>query len=74
MNVAEIKAYKEKVDAQLHEAKDLLNEFKDHAKEKLAESEIGAIAHVKKQQQIEKKSAPRPQSSKRTSGRRKSQI
>ena len=73
MNVAEIKAYKEKVDAQLHEAKDLLDEFKDHAKEKLAESEIDTIAHVKKHQEIEKKSASRP-ASKRTSGRRKSQI
>lgn len=56
MNVAEIKAYQEKIDAQLHEAKALLNGFEAHAKGKLAQSEIDTISRLKaKHQEIEKK-------------------
>jgi hypothetical protein len=56
MNIAEIKAYQEKIDAQLHEAKALLNGFEAHAKGKLAQSEIDAISRLKaKHQEIDKK-------------------
>jgi hypothetical protein len=56
MNVAEIKAYQEKVRAQLQEAKAVLNGFEAHAKGKLAQSEIDTIAHLKaKNQEIDKK-------------------
>ena len=56
MNIAEVKAYKAKVDAQLHEAKALLNGFEAHAKGKLAQSEIDAISRLKAQhQEIDKK-------------------
>jgi hypothetical protein len=56
MNITEIKAYQEKIDAQLHEAKALLNGFEAHAKGKLAQSEIDTIAHLKaKNQEIDKK-------------------
>ena len=56
MNVAEIKAYQEKVNAQLSEVKALLNGFEAHAKGKLAQSEIDAITRLKaKHQEIEKK-------------------
>ena len=56
MNIAEIKAYQEKIDAQLHEAKALLNGFEAHAKGKLAQSEIDAISRLKaKHQEINKK-------------------
>jgi hypothetical protein len=56
MNIAEIKAYQAKVDAQLHEAKALLNGFEAHAKGKLAQSEIEAISRLKaKHQEIDKK-------------------
>ena len=56
MNIAEIKAYQAKIDAQLHEAKALLNGFEAHAKGKLAQSEIDAISRLKaKHQEIEKK-------------------
>ena len=56
MNIAEMKAYQQKVDAQLHEAKALLDGFEAHAKGKLAQSQIDAIAHLKaKHQEIEKK-------------------
>jgi predicted RNase H-like nuclease (RuvC/YqgF family) len=56
MNIAEIRAYQAKVDAQLHEAKALLNGFEAHAKGKLAQSEIDAISRLKaKHQEIDKK-------------------
>ena len=56
MNIAEIKAYQEKIGAQLHEAKALLDGFEAHAKGKLAQSEIDAIARLKaKHQEIDKK-------------------
>lgn len=56
MNIAEMKAYQEKINAQLHEAKSLLDGFEAHAKGKLAQSEIDAISRLKaKHQEIEKK-------------------
>jgi hypothetical protein len=56
MNIAEIKAYQEKINAQLQEAKAVLNGLEAHAKGKLAQSEIDAITHLKaKNQEIEKK-------------------
>ena len=56
MNIAEIKAYQDKINAQLQEAKALLNGFEAHAKGKMAQSEIEAIARLKaKNQEIEKK-------------------
>jgi predicted RNase H-like nuclease (RuvC/YqgF family) len=56
METMEFKAYQAKVDAQLHEAKALLEGFKAHAKGKLAQSEIDAISRLKsKRQEIEKK-------------------
>ena len=56
MNVAEVKAYQEKVNAQLQEAKALLEGFEAHAKGKLAQSQIDVISRLKaKHQEIEKK-------------------
>ncbi|HEX8800483.1 MAG TPA: hypothetical protein VF772_17825 [Terriglobales bacterium] len=56
MNIAEIKAYQEKINAQLQEAKAVLNGLEAHAKGKLAQSEIDAINRLKaKHQEIEKK-------------------
>jgi hypothetical protein len=56
MNVPEIKAYQEKIGAQLQEAKAMLDGFEAHAKGKLAQSEIDTIAHLKaKNQEIDKK-------------------
>jgi len=56
MNIPEMKAYQAKVDAQLQEAKALLNGFEAHAKGKLAQSEIDTISRLKaKHQEIEKK-------------------
>ena len=56
MNVAEVKAYQDKVNAQLHEAKALLEGFEAHAKGKLAQSQIDVISRLKtKHQEIEKK-------------------
>jgi hypothetical protein len=56
MNIAEIKAYQEKINAQLQETKAVLNGLEAHAKGKLAQSEIDAIARLKaKHQEIEKK-------------------
>ena len=56
MNIAEIKAYQARIDAQLHEAKALLNGFEAHAKGKLTQSEIDAISRLKaKHQEIDKK-------------------
>jgi hypothetical protein len=47
MNIAEIKAYQEKVSAQLREAKAVLDGIEAHAQGKLAQSEIDAIARLK---------------------------
>ena len=56
MNGSEIKAYQEKVSAQLQEAKAVLSGFEAHAKGKLAQSEIDTIARLKaKNQEIDKK-------------------
>lgn len=56
MNVAEIKAYQEKIGAQLQEAKAVLNGVEAHAKGKLAQSEIDSINRLKaKHQEIDKK-------------------
>lgn len=56
MNIAEIKAYQDKINAQLQEAKAVLNGFEAHAKGKMAQSEIEAITRLKaKNQEIEKK-------------------
>jgi predicted RNase H-like nuclease (RuvC/YqgF family) len=56
MNIAEVKAYHEKVNAQLHEAKALLEAFESHAKGKLAQSEIDTISRLKaKHAEINKK-------------------
>ena len=56
MNITEVKAYQEKVDAQLHEAKALLDGFEAHVKGKLAQSEIDTISRLKaKHQEIDKK-------------------
>jgi small-conductance mechanosensitive channel len=56
MNVTEIKAYQEKVGAQLQEAKAMLSGFEAHAKGKLAQSEIDTISRLKaKNQEIDKK-------------------
>jgi putative IMPACT (imprinted ancient) family translation regulator len=56
MNVAEIKAYQEKVNAQLQEAKAVLSGVEARAKGKLAQSEIDTITRLKaKNQEIDKK-------------------
>ena len=56
MNIAEIKAYQEKINAQLQEAKAVLSGLEAHAKGKLAQSEIDGINRLKaKHQEIEKK-------------------
>jgi len=56
VNIAEIKAYQEKVNAQLHEAKAVLDGIEAHAQTKLAQSEIDAIARLKaKNQEIHDK-------------------
>ena len=56
MTIEEVKAYRKKVVAQLHEAKALLNGVEAHAQGKLAQSEIDTISHLKtKHQEIEGK-------------------
>ena len=56
MNIAEMKAYQEKIGAQLQEAKAVLNGLEAHAKGKLAQSEIDTINRLKtKHQEIEKR-------------------
>jgi hypothetical protein len=56
MNNAEVKAYQEKVDAQLHEAKAMLDGIHAHAKGKLAQAEIDAISRLRTQhREIEQK-------------------
>jgi chromosome segregation ATPase len=56
MTLAEVKAHEEKISAQLHEAKALLNEIEAHARKKKAPAEIEKINGLKtKKQEIEKK-------------------
>lgn len=56
MNIAEVKAYQEKINAQLQEARAVLNGLGAHAKGKLAQAEIDTIARLKaKNQEIEKR-------------------
>ena len=56
MSTPEIKAYEEKVGAQLQQAKAQLGEFEAHAKGKMAQAEIDTINRLKsKHQEIEKK-------------------
>jgi hypothetical protein len=56
MTIAEMKAHEEKISAQLHEAKALLNEVEAHARKKKAQAEIEKINNLKtKNQEIEKK-------------------
>ena len=56
MNIAEIKAYQEKINAQLQEAKAVLTGLEAHAKGKLAQSEIDTLNRLKtRHQEIEKK-------------------
>lgn len=56
MTIAEVKAHQEKIQAQLHEAKALLDEFEAHAKKNKAQAEIDKISALKtKKQEIEKK-------------------
>ena len=55
MNIAEVKAYQEKIGAQLQEAKAVLNGLEAHAKGKMAQSQIDTINRLKaKHQAIEK--------------------
>jgi len=56
MTIAEVKAHEEKVSAQLHEAKALLDEIEAHARKRKAQAEIDTINRLKtKKQEIEKK-------------------
>lgn len=56
MTIADIKAHEEKISAQLHEAKALLEEVEAHARRKRAQAEIEKITGLKsKKQEIEKK-------------------
>lgn len=56
MTIAEVKAHQEKINAQLHEAKALLDEVEAHAKKNKAQAEINKINALKvKKQEIEKK-------------------
>jgi hypothetical protein len=56
MTVAEIKAHEEKISAQLHEAKGLIEQVEAHAKKNKAQAEIEKINTLKtKKQEIEKK-------------------
>jgi len=56
MTVAEVKAHADKISAQLHEAKALLEEFEAHAKKNRAQAEIDRINALKaKRAEIEKK-------------------
>src|SRR5579859_5495126 len=53
---AAIKAFEEKVSAQLQEAKSKIDEIEGHAKGKMAQAEIDAINNLKsKRQEIDKK-------------------
>jgi hypothetical protein len=62
MTIAEVKAHEEKISAQLHEAKALLEEFEAHARKNKAQAEIEKITGLKaKKQEIEKKLRARGQ-------------
>jgi uncharacterized coiled-coil DUF342 family protein len=56
MTVAEMKAHQDKITAQLHEAKALIEEFEAHARKHKAQAEIEKIDGLKtKRAEIEKK-------------------
>lgn len=56
MTIAEAKAHEEKVGAQFHEVKALIDEVEAHAKKRKAQAEIEKINHLKTEKQtIEKK-------------------
>ena len=56
MSIEEMKAHEEKISAQLHEAKALLEEFEAHAKKNKAQASIDKLNGLKtKKQEIEKK-------------------
>jgi uncharacterized coiled-coil DUF342 family protein len=56
MAIAEVKAHADKISAQLHETKALLEEFEAHAKKNKAQAEIDKINALKtKREEIEKK-------------------
>jgi len=56
MTIAEVKAYQEKIGAQLHEAKALLEEVEADAKKNKAQAEIERLNALKtKKQEIENK-------------------
>jgi hypothetical protein len=56
MTIAEAKAHEEKISAQLHEAKALIDGFEAHARKNKAGAEIEKITSLKKKrEEIEKK-------------------
>jgi hypothetical protein len=56
MTIADAKAHEEKISAQLHEAKALIEEFEAHAKKNKASAKIEKINALKaKREEIEKK-------------------
>ena len=56
MTIAEVKAHEEKISAQLHEAKALLEQVEAHARKNKAQAEIEKITGLKaKKQEIETK-------------------
>lgn len=56
MAIAEVKAHEEKISAQLHEAKALIDQIEAHAKKHKAQAEIEKLNGLKtKKQEIEKK-------------------
>ena len=56
MTTAEVRAYEQKVDAQLNEAKAVLNGLEARAKGKMAQAELDMISRLRaKHEEIEKK-------------------
>lgn len=56
MTIEEMKAHEQKISAQLHEAKALLDQAEAHARKKKAQAEIDKINNLKaKKEEIEKK-------------------
>lgn len=56
MAIEEMKAHEEKISAQLHEAKALLDQVEAHARKKKAQAEIDKINNLKaKKEEIDKK-------------------
>jgi hypothetical protein len=56
MTFAEAKAHEDKISAQLHEAKALLDEIEAHSRKKKAQAEIETITDLKaRKQEIDKK-------------------